>query len=674
MRWTGLAGCCALLLASQVLVGCGDDDPAPPGVGGSGVGGSGTAGNGGGGSDAAGSTSEAGKGGSNVGGGGSGTGGSAGGTGGAGGTGAGGGQTCTASIDCFTDDNPCTADTCVDGFCKYLPDNDATCADTNDCTDDVCEDGECKHTNNTATCNDDNECTDQDKCDGGTCKGTNNTKDCNDLNSCTPGQDKCAAGVCSGTRDTAACPACNTTDNLIKNCDFSMMLTNWVSADGDIGVEGGQASQSIVNERDIVTISQGGPNMYCVQPRQEMLTLKQGFRYKFGFVAGSDLPRDGAIALTQGYGPLYTVYSTGDSPAGGFKVALAPEMKPYNFEFLMTAPDDAMVKLEIKVGGPTATANKTYFDDVYVREVKCTDAASCDDGNACTTDTCDAVSGKCTFTALANGADCDSDDESCTPEVCEAGACVKTTLPDDELCDPDAEACTEDVCKAGVCSHVAGPTCTCTSAASCDDNNPCTTDACTTGTCTYTNAAGACNDNNACTNADTCTAGTCGGTNACYADCATGNLLMNCDFATALPPWTLYQGGGVATTAITNGALVATVTAAGTNNYDLQVLQGGVILAANKTYRIKLNASSTIARKIFVGLTHNGGAFETYASVEPDLVAGMNQITFDYTTAANWVEPTDHHKVEIRLGSAAYNPTLPNSVTIDNVSISEVTP
>jgi hypothetical protein len=276
---------------------------------------------------------------------------------------------------------------------------------------------------------------------------------------------------------------------------------------------------------------------------------------------------------------------------------------------------------------------------------------------------------------LADGADCDSDSESCTAEVCDAGACVKTTLDDGDECDPDAEACTVDACSAGVCTHVAGPTCTCTQATDCNDNNPCTTDACTTGACTYTPATGTCNDNNACTNADTCSAGVCGGTNACYEDCATGNLLMNCDFATAVAPWTLYQGGGGAmTAAITNGALVATVTAAGGNNYDLQVLQGGVILAANKTYRIKLNATSTVPRKIFVGLTHNGGAYETYASAEPDLVAGMNQITFDYTTPANYVEPAEHQKVEIRLGSAAYNATLPNSVTIDNVSITEVTP
>mgnify|MGYP006138950013 CR=1 FL=1 len=38
------------------------------------------------------------------------------------------------------------------------------------------------------------------------------------------------------------------------------------------------------------------------------LTLKQGVRYQFGLVAGSDVPRDAAVSLTQAYGPLYKVY------------------------------------------------------------------------------------------------------------------------------------------------------------------------------------------------------------------------------------------------------------------------------------------------------------------------------------------------------------------------------
>jgi hypothetical protein len=67
----------------------------------------------------------------------------------------------------------------------------------------------------------------------------------------------------------------------------------------------------------------------------------------------------------------------------------------------------------------------------------------------------------------------------------------------------------------------------CSSAADCNDGNPCTTDACNSGTCTYSNNTATCpDDGSACTN-DVCSAGvcthpqngTCGGT-PCSAFCA----------------------------------------------------------------------------------------------------------------------------------------------------------
>jgi hypothetical protein len=622
MRWSGLAGCCALLLASNGLVACGDDDSNPPNTAGTDSGGSSSAGKSSGGSDKGGSSSTAGKGGSDAGGDSGGTemgGTEAGGTGGSAMAGTGGtGEPpmCTnAAIDCPDDFNPCTTAACVDGKCVHQNNTEA-CTDDNPCTDDICDAGACKSTNNTKDCDDANVCTDADKCVAGKCTGTNNAINCDDLSSCTPGQDKCAAGVCSGTKDAVLCPACAGADNMIKNCDFSMMLESWATT---IGFDGGVATQSVVNERDVVNVTQGGGNLYSVQPRQEPLMLKQGFRYKFGLVAGSNTPRDAAVALTQGIAP-YKVHSPGDSDAGGFKVALVPQMKPFNFEFLMTDPDDAVAKLEIKVGGtaatPTAPAtNQTYFDDVYLKEIKCTDDPSCSDGNPCTVDTCAPATGKCTWAPATDGEACDPDAESCTNDVCEAGVCKHNAKADDATCDneaSDTKNCTKDLCKVGKCTHPwDAVACKCEKDEDCNDTNSCTTDVCTvaTGACGYTNNTLACDDANVCTNDDVCGAGTCGGANACYASCATDNLLLtNCDFATDATGWTLYTGNGAgATQLVKDGALAVTVANAGTNDYDIQVLQGDVVLAPNRIYRVKLNAHATSARKIFVGLTQNGG-------------------------------------------------------------------
>ncbi len=99
----------------------------------------------------------------------------------------------------------------------------------------------------------------------------------------------------------------------------------------------------------------------------------------------------------------------------------------------------------------------------------------CDDGQACTADSCDPATGVCLHAALADGT-------ACTTGVpCTVG-----------------ETCLAATCQGG-------------GAKNCDDSNVCTTDACTiaTGVCTHANAAGACTDGNACTTNDTCVSGAC---------------------------------------------------------------------------------------------------------------------------------------------------------------------
>jgi YD repeat-containing protein len=157
-----------------------------------------------------------------------------------------------------------------------------------------------------------------------------------------------------------------------------------------------------------------------------------------------------------------------------------------------------------------------------------------DDGNPCTADECDPVTGV-THTAVANGTSC-SDGNACNgAEICAAGTCAAgtpTTVDDGnpctaDSCDPktgvkhvpvasgtscsDGNACNgAEACNgAGVCSPGVPPVI--------DDGNPCTTDSCdpTSGVTHMVLAAGtSCSDGNACNGAEicnstgTCTAGT----------------------------------------------------------------------------------------------------------------------------------------------------------------------
>jgi hypothetical protein len=176
-------------------------------------------------------------------------------------------------------------------------------------------------------------------------------------------------------------------------------------------------------------------------------------------------------------------------------------------------------------------------------------AIACADTNPCTVDTCAPTTGKCVFTAQANGAPCDDgkkctapdtcvsgtcsggakcdDKNPCTTDTCNAttGACTNTMLSSGMACD-DGNACTtNDKCNNGQCMGGAKP---------CNDGNACTVDTCqtSTGNCLTSPAVEGttCSDNQACTTGDACKAGKCVGVakvcndgNPCTFDSCDGN-------------------------------------------------------------------------------------------------------------------------------------------------------
>ncbi len=126
----------------------------------------------------------------------------------------------------------------------------------------------------------------------------------------------------------------------------------------------------------------------------------------------------------------------------------------------------------------------------------------CDDGDICTgKDLC--VAGICTGTA---GTGCD-DGNPCTADTCDKiSGCQHKNQ--DGPCGDDGNSCTLDQCASGTCDHPAMP-----SASPCtDDGNPCTTDTCDGKTCTHPVAAVAspCPDDG-----DGCTADLCDGKGNC---------------------------------------------------------------------------------------------------------------------------------------------------------------
>lgn len=110
----------------------------------------------------------------------------------------------------------------------------------------------------------------------------------------------------------------------------------------------------------------------------------------------------------------------------------------------------------------------------------CTGDPDCDDGNACTDETCNLGTMLCEV--VANTAACD-DGIGCTEnDVCGGGSC-QPGAPNDGLCD-DSNVCTDDVCNPSL-------------------------------GCEATNNTAVCDDGVSCTGGDVCSGGSCQGTDSC---------------------------------------------------------------------------------------------------------------------------------------------------------------
>jgi len=175
----------------------------------------------------------------------------------------------------------------------------------------------------------------------------------------------------------------------------------------------------------------------------------------------------------------------------------------------------------ISVGEAAVPAHLRHGDSLGTCPTGCQgDPAACDDGNACTSDSC-AADGSCVHQA----ASCD-DGNPCTVDLCqEESGCFAVAAADGTWCD-DGNSCTgADACRAGSCQGSAIAGC-CVADADCDDLDSCTTDSCANGSCT--NAA------RDCSVADKCVAGFCAADGECAAapvSCDDGNVCTDdaCD-------------------------------------------------------------------------------------------------------------------------------------------------
>ena len=129
---------------------------------------------------------------------------------------------CVLDGDC-DDENPCTADSCVDNLCEFANDDLAPCDDGDLCTNDMCSSGACVGSPVDCTMLDD-------ACNIGFCDVADGTCDsasaneggpCDDGVTCTS-SDLCSQGECSGLD---ACPGGQFCDTQLDQCIITTSVT-----------------------------------------------------------------------------------------------------------------------------------------------------------------------------------------------------------------------------------------------------------------------------------------------------------------------------------------------------------------------------------------------------------------------------------------------------------------
>jgi len=160
-------------------------------------------------------------------------------------------------------------------------------------------------------------------------------------------------------------------------------------------------------------------------------------------------------------------------------------------------------------------------------------APNCDDGNPCTTDTCDPDEG---CKNPNNTADCDDEDKCTLGDICAGGECQSGG---DSLDCADAHECTLDTCEAlAGCVHTPQD-------ASCEDGNTCTVNTCSVDTGCVVELLANCCGNGQVDPGEECDDGNQQDGDECPANCITtgGCVKIGVDVRTLLQPPEDYQKG-----------------------------------------------------------------------------------------------------------------------------------
>ena len=395
------------------------------------------------------------------------------------------GLACEDGEKCTVGDN-CASGKCAPGpwKCQCVADKD--CDNGNACTAFACQAGACVYTNKTGACDDKNACVSDEACASGKCAG-GKAVSCDDSEICTA--DSCDSvkgclhaptaplvAVCAGVVVNGRCYSCIATPSAVQAAAEASCTA--ASADSHLASIASKAEHAaVIAARD------------------------KGCAAKTAWIGLGNNGQGAGAKWTDGTALGYTNWN-GAAPALGnpFVTYVGAALGYWGTGGLGVQAGNAVCERPFEVA---CNDNTVCTTTSYCQGGKCAAGFAhelCDDGNPCTTDSCDPIK-DCVAVAQPDGSVCAA--ASCAANqwkataICKAAVC---TGPAAKSCD-DGNLCTDDLCDAAAgCSSAAGQ------ATACTDGNPCTTgDTCSSGVCKPGSGALACDDGNACTD-DKCDA------------------------------------------------------------------------------------------------------------------------------------------------------------------------
>ena len=397
------------------------------------------------------------------------------------------------------DGNACNGvEKCVSGLCKAG--TALKCDDGKACTEDTCDPKsgcKTKPISNGGACDDKNACTTGEKCAGGDCKG-GTTKSCDDSNVCTADScDKTAGCKNTAVADGTACPTGKCAAGVCKpvttDCnDNNVCTTDTKNADGSCtnapvanGSPCGDGNACNGTESCQAGVCAPGTAPVC---NDNNPCTTDSCNMTTGCVTA---PASGSCSDGNACNGAETC-------GGGTCNPGTPPVVDDGNACTTDACDAAggVTHLPVPNDTPCGTGSTCQAGVCTPVGSPCT-GKNCNDNNACTADSCDATTGNCVNTAVPAGTECKDADLCNGTETCQGTTCS----PGTPLTVDDGNPCTADTCSAtGGVAHTNLP-----------DDTVCGTDqSCKSGVCTTNTPACAgkdCNDNNPCT-ADSCTPAT----------------------------------------------------------------------------------------------------------------------------------------------------------------------